>query len=67
MKLEIQDTREIVDNWHRYDSCIQWVSLDSLKETIKRFQSKKKQITNKILIQEELKENLLQALGGEGK
>ena len=39
-----------------------WLKLDDLEEFIKNFQSKKRQITDKILIQEELKELLLKSL-----
>lgn len=39
-----------------------WIKLDDLQKFIKNFQSKKRQITDKILIQEEIKELLLKSI-----
>ena len=39
-----------------------WVRVEDVKEAIKNFQSKKKQISDKIIIQEELKNLLIDEL-----
>lgn len=40
-----------------------WFSEEEIRKVVINFQSKKRQITDKILIQEELKEYLLKELG----